>query len=68
MQSEQNWDGYRMLKFGEIILATDERLESDHPWHGGNERWVSPQPGEVGTPAPDPQFPAHRMLRRQVIG
>jgi len=61
------WDHrFRPLKFGEIILATDERLDSDHPWHGGNERWVMASPAEIGTPAPDPLFPAHRQFRRLV--
>lgn len=64
---ESNWQGYRMLLAGEIILSTDERLYDDHPWHGGNERWAAPQPGEIGTPAPDPMFPAHRVFRRKVV-
>lgn len=57
---------YRLLNHGEIVLATDERHYSDHPWHGGNERWDKPQDSDIGQPAPDPKYPAHRLFRRAI--
>lgn len=59
------WDHrYRQLKAGEIIREKDESLESDHPWHGGNEHWVKVPHHLVGRKASDPSYPAHTRYRR----
>lgn len=60
------WDQkYRCLKEGEAIRATDESLESDHPWHGGNEHWKQIPPHMVGRRASDPDCVAHSVYRRR---
>ncbi|MEQ8227920.1 MAG: hypothetical protein RIA64_07530 [Rhodospirillales bacterium] len=61
------WDKrYRQLENGEIIKADDESLETDHPWHGGNEHWKRVPPHMVGRKASDPLYPAHSVYRRKI--
>lgn len=53
------WDQkYRMLKEGEIILASDE-VERDNPYG-----WEQPHERTIGTPAPSPHYTSHRRYRR----
>ena len=61
------WDKrYRRLEKGEAIRATDESLEMDHPWHGGNEHWKQVPPHMVGRAASDPNLIAHTVYRRRI--
>lgn len=67
MEESMEWDHrYRELREGEVIQADDESLESDHPWHGGNERWERVPPHMVGRKASDPRCPAHSVYRRRM--
>lgn len=51
------WDhAYRMLKEGEIILASDEVQNDDGSW-------ISPG-RTVGMKAPSPHYTSHRVYRR----
>ncbi len=52
-----SWMGYRPLKEGEIVLATDESLHESGEWR--------PAQGYVGKPASDPKYPAHCQFRRR---
>lgn len=62
-----NWDHtYRQLEKGEFIKATDEYLETDHPWHGGNDWWRQAPPHMKGRKASDPNCPAHTIYRRKI--
>jgi len=54
-------ESYYYLKKGEIIQAGDE-VEIGNGWHAP-EKWVAAG-HTVGTPAPDPRYPAHRTYRR----
>lgn len=59
MNIETDWINYRPLKKGEIIEHGDEVLYSD------KLGWVKDSTC-IGTPAPDPNFIAHRLYRRPV--
>lgn len=50
---------YRLLKKGEIVLATDEYYDD------AKKEWVVPQ-GSIGSPAPDPRYTSHRLFRRKI--
>ena len=69
ISKEENmlWDNrYRQLEMGEVVQEGDEIFCSDHPWHGGNERWEPVTPDQVGQIAPDPRYVSHRRFRRLV--
>ena len=69
ISKEENmlWDNrYRQLEMGEVVQAGDEIFRSDHPWHGGNERWEPVPPSQVGQIAPDPRYVSHRRFRRLI--
>jgi hypothetical protein len=50
-----DWENYRALKKGEVIMDTDEVLHDKKGW----KKTIC-----VGGLAPDPQFTSHRMYRR----
>ena len=52
---------YRRLEKGEIIQDGDETDRCADPWRDDP---VWGPAGNIGEPAPDPQFPAHRQYRR----
>ena len=54
---------YYYLKKGEIIQEGDE-CEISAKWNDP-PKWVSAG-HTVGQPAPDPQYPAHRVYRRRI--
>ena len=56
------WDErYRRLNKGEIIQAGDEVDACNDGWRDEPD-W---QPAKcIGQPAPDPQYPSHRVYRR----
>ena len=61
-KKETDWVNYRQLKKGEIIEKDDEVLcERKDGWKTTNERCV-------GTLVPDPQYTAHRIYRRRIVG
>lgn len=55
----------RRLEKDEIIQAGDEIDRCANPWHD-DPKWEPVHPDDIGRPAPDPQFPAHRQYRRQL--
>lgn len=55
---------YRLLNKGEIIQDGDE-CEASSGWNAA-ANWI-PVRESIGTPAPDPQYPAHRLIRRRVL-
>lgn len=55
---ETDWVNYRALKKDELIEENDEVYDDDK--HGWRKTICA------GTPAPDPQFTAHRMYRRAI--
>lgn len=54
---------YRILKKGEIIQKGDETDRCADPWRD-DPAWEPA--GNIGQPAPDPQYPSHRIYRRKV--
>ena len=56
---------YRRLEKGEIVSEGDEYDDCVNPWNPWKDdaKWA-PAGKNVGTVAPDPQFPAHRKFRR----
>ena len=56
-------DQYRTLNEGEIIQEGDE-VEVSNGWNAPPS-WVSAG-HTVGKPAPNPNFPAHRIYRRPI--
>jgi len=59
------WDQrYRMLKKGEIVRKGDEVDACADGWRDDPD-W-QPAVNSVGSPAPDPRYPAHRLFRRKV--
>ena len=55
------WDNkYRALRAGEIIQKGDEIYDA----HGWKDYGVWRPAKAIGSPAPDPLYPAHRMYRR----
>ena len=54
---------YRHLKKGEIIQEGDEIDRCVDAWRDDP---VWEPAGNIGEPAPDPQYPAHRQYRRPV--
>ena len=54
---------YRILKKGEIIQEGDETDRCADPWRDDP---VWEPAGNVGQPAPDPQYPSHRVYRRKI--
>ena len=54
---------YRRLEKGEIIQEGDETDGCADPWRD-DPIWEPA--GNIGEPAPDPQFPSHRQYRRPV--
>jgi len=59
-KKETDWINFRQLRKGEIIEKDDEVLcESKIGWVTTNESCV-------GTQAPDPMQPAHRIYRRRI--
>jgi hypothetical protein len=56
------WDErYRMLKKGEIVQEGDEVDACADGWRDGPV-WEPAR--RIGIPAPDPQYPSHRVYRR----
>lgn len=53
---------YRILEEGEIIQEGDE-VEVSEKWND-EFRWVPAK--QIGKPAPNPHYPAHRVYRRRV--
>ncbi len=58
---------YRRLEKGEIIQAGDEIDRCADAWRD-YPKWEQVHPADVGSPAPDPQYPAHRQYRRKEHG
>ncbi len=56
-------DKYRTLQKGEIIQHGDEVDGCVNPWKD-DAKWEPAK--NVGEPAPDPAYPAHRIYRRPV--
>lgn len=54
---------YRRLEKGEIIQAGDEIDRCADAWRD-EPKWEPVHPSNIGEPAPDPQYPAHRQYRR----
>ncbi len=54
---------YRILKRGEIIQEGDETDRCTDPWRD-DPVWEPAR--NIGQPAPDPQYPSHRVYRRKV--
>ena len=54
---------YRILKKGEIIQEGDETDGCADPWRDDP---VWEPAGNIGEPAPDPQYPSHCVYRRKV--
>lgn len=54
---------YRRLEKGEIIQEGDEIDRCVDAWRDDP---VWEPAGNIGEPAPDPQYPAHRQYRRRV--
>lgn len=55
---------YYYLKHGEIIQEGDEVEMSAK--YNDPAKWVEASEHSIGTPAPDPQFMAHRVYRRLI--
>ena len=55
---------YRRLEKGEIIQEGDEADGCVDPWRDDP---VWEPAGNIGEPAPDPQYPAHRQYRRPIL-
>lgn len=58
----KNW---RYLEAGELIQAGDETDRSVDSWKDW-PKWEPVHPKDIGQPAPDPRFVAHRIFRRWV--
>ena len=56
---------YYYLKKGEIVQEGDEVEMSAK--YNDPAKWVKASKHSIGTPAPDPQFMAHRVYRRLII-
>ena len=56
-------DEYRHLKHGEIIQPGDEVDACRDAWRDDP---VWKPAGNIGEPAPAPQYPAHRIYRRKI--
>lgn len=54
---------YYYLKKGEIVQPGDEVEMSAK--YNDDTKWVSAV-NSIGTPAPDPQYMAHRVFRRRI--
>lgn len=54
---------FRRLEKGEVIREGDEVDGCADPWRD-DPRWEPAH--NIGEPAPDPQYPAHRQYRRRV--
>ena len=59
-----DWYVWRMLKKGEIVRTGDERDMARDGWRDPAD-WQPATPADIGKPAPDPQYPAHRIFRRR---
>ena len=57
-------DGYRTLKKGELIEAGDEGDGCVDSWRD-EPKWEPAT--NIGEPAPDPRYPAHRIYRRKTV-
>lgn len=55
---------YRRLEKGEIIQCGDQIDRCANPWKD-EAKWEPA--GNIGEPAPDPQYPSHRQYRRPVM-
>ena len=55
---------YRILEKGEVIRKGDE-VEISNSWKDP-AKWVDAAEHTLGTTAPDPRYPAHRMYRRKI--
>jgi len=62
MKSMEN--EYYYLKKGEIIRPGDEVEVSAK--YNDPPKWVPASEQTIGTPAPDPQYMAHRIYRRKL--
>lgn len=59
------WDNnYRRLRFGETIKAGDEVDACRDGWRDP-PKWVPVSEKSIGTAAPDPNYPSHRVYRRK---
>lgn len=58
---QENTPKYYRLKKGEIIQEGDE-VEVSAKWNDP-PKWVPANPGHYGSPAPDPNYMAHRQYR-----
>ena len=56
---------YRRLKHGEIIHAGDEIDRCADAWRD-DAKWEPVHPNDIGQPAPDQRYPAHRQYRRKL--
>lgn len=56
---------WRHLEDGELIEAGDETDRSVDHWRDP-VKWEPVHPADIGQPAPDPAYPAHRIFRRRV--
>lgn len=54
---------YRILEKDEIIQEGDEIDRCADPWRDP-PKWEPA--GNIGEPAPDPKYPAHRVYRRKI--
>jgi len=66
MERYRTADLYRYLKIGEIIQEGDEVDVSAN--YNDRAKWEKAAPHTIGIPAPDPQYPAHRVYRRLLKG
>lgn len=57
-----DWDRYRRLDEGEIIMEGDEVDVCNDGWRD-EPKWVPATYG-IGKPAPCPDYPSHRVYRR----
>lgn len=63
--SNETTNPYYYLKKGEIVQEGDEVEMSAK--YNDPPNWVKASVHSIGTPAPDPQFMAHRVYRRLII-
>jgi hypothetical protein len=57
---------YRTLQKGEIVRDGDETDRCVDAWRD-DAKWEPVKESEVGTIAPDPQYPSHPLFRRRAL-